>query len=215
MTSDIILYDYWRSSASHRVRIALALKGIAYQTIGVNLLDRSQKSAGHLERNPQGLVPALEIDGFLLTQSLAIIQYLDETRPGPGLIPGNPADRARVHQLSHVIAMDIHPVCNLTVATHAAAISGGGDPAKKEWMHHFIAPGLEALEAMLDHPSTGRFCHGDEPGMADCCLVPQLYNARRWDVPLDHLPIISAIEAACEDHALIAQAHPDKVGPPE
>lgn len=214
-----VLYDYWRSSAAYRVRIALNLKAIAYAARPVNLLKDEHRSAEHLARNPQGLVPALEIDGRVLTQSLAIVEYLDETRPDPPLLPADPAGRQRVRALAYAIAMEIHPVCNLSVSRHVAALVGGGDAAAREaatgdWMRHFIGPGLAAFERLLEAPETGRFCHGDTPTMADLCLVPQLYNARRWGVPLDGLPRILRIDAALAGIEAFAAAHPDRIGPP-
>ena len=193
-----VLYDYWRSSASYRVRIALNLLGIAYETVPVNLLAGGHTTPDHLLRNPQGLVPVLDIDGVRLTQSLAIVEYLEETRPGGGLLPADPPGRARVRALSHAIAMEIHPVCNLRVIGRVMELAGGGDATRGDWMRKFIGEGLAAFETMLDDQATGRFCHGDRPGMADLCLVPQLYNARRWDVDLISLPRIRAIDAACE-----------------
>lgn len=212
--SEILLYDYWRSSASYRVRIALALKGIEYDKATVDLLSAAHKAPEHLKRNPQGFVPALDIDGLTLTQSLAILEYLDETRPEKPLLPADAVGRARVRALSHAIAMDIHPICNLGVARHVVELTGGGEEARIAWMHRFIGQGLSAFETLLDHPLTGTFCHGDEPGMADCCLMPQLYNARRVQLPLDGFKRILAIEAACEDHPTFKSAHPDAVGPP-
>ena len=207
-----VLYDYWRSSASYRVRIALNLKGIPYETVPVNLLAGEHRQAPHLARNPQGLVPALEIDGAVMTQSLAIIDYLDETRPEPPLLPADPLGRQRVRALAHAIAMDIHPVCNMSVSRYAASLAGGEDGAAL-WMRRFIRPGLEAFEALLSHPATGRFCHGDSVTLADLCLVPQVYNARRWEVRIDDLPRIGAVAAALETVPEIAAAHPDQVRP--
>jgi maleylacetoacetate isomerase len=214
VTDRPVLYDYWRSSAAYRVRIALGLKGIAHDTVAVNLLTAEHRSPEHLVRNPQGLVPALAIDGLMFTQSLAIIEYLDETRPDPPLLPADPAGRQRVRALAHAIAMDLHPVCNLSVSRHAAALAGGGAEAAGDWMRHFIGPGLAAFERLLDSPQTGRFCHGDHVTVADLCLVPQLYNARRWEVPLDAMPRILAIGAALDAIPAVAAAHPDRIGPP-
>lgn len=205
------LHDYWRSSASYRVRIALGLVGERWATVAVDLVAGAQRQPKHLGRNPQGLVPALEIDGLILTQSLAIIEYLDETRRA-GFLPADPAGRARVRALAHAIAMEIHPICNLRVARHAVAASGGA-VTMEAWMRAFIGPGLAAFEAMLDHPGTGRFCHGDTVGLADICLVPQLYNADRWGVSLDAMPRIRAIRAALEPIPAIAAAHPDRHRP--
>jgi len=209
-----MLHDYWRSSASYRVRIALNLKGIGYDWQQVNLLTREQRSEAHRERNPQGLVPVLDIDHRRLTQSLAIIEYLDETRPHPPLLPADPGGRARVRALAQVIAMEIHPICNISVANHVAGLTGGGDEAKAAWMQHFITRGLEAVEKLLDHPATGRFCHGDSPGLGECCLIPQLYNARRWQVDFSIWPRIDAISDACNTLGAIGAAHPDATGPP-
>ncbi len=204
----IRLYDYWRSSASYRVRIALGLAGLDWDSVPVDLVAGTQRSAEHLGRNPQGLVPVLEIDGLRLTQSLAILEYLDETR-GLGLLPDDPADRARVRALAHAIAMEIHPVCNLGVARHAVDASGGAI-TMEGWMQHFIAPGLTAVEAMVDD---GDFCFGDGVTLADICLVPQLYNARRWGIDLAPLPRIRRIESALAEIPAFADAHPDRARP--
>lgn len=204
-----VLYDYWRSSASYRVRIALNLTGIAYQPVVIDLLAGDHVAPTHLERNPLGKVPALEIDGLMLTQSLAIVEYLIETR-GVALLPDEPAERARVRALADVIAMDIHPVCNLAVVAHVMELTQGGDAVRVAWMQRFISQGLEAFEKLLDHSQTGTFCHGDTPGLADICLIPQLYNANRWGVDISGLSRIAAIGAACEALSAFANAHPDK-----
>ncbi|WEX10505.1 maleylacetoacetate isomerase [Chelativorans sp. AA-79] len=209
-----ILYDYWRSSASYRVRIALNMLGEPYETVPLDLLSRAHESPEHLARNPQGLVPALSIEGRLLTQSLAIIEYLDETRSA-GFLPGDAAGRARVRALSYAIAMEIHPICNLRVTDQLEAVADGGDAVKRAWMRKFIGEGLHAFESMLGDGGSGIFCHGDAPGMADFCLVPQLYNARRWDVEITGLERILAIEANCTKLEGFAEAHPDRVRPPE
>lgn len=206
-----VLYDYWRSSASYRLRIALGLAGLDWRSVPVDLLSGAQKAPENLARNPQGLVPGLEIDGLMLTQSLAIIEYLDETR-GLGLLPADPPGRARVRALSHAIAMEIHPVCNISVARFAVEASGGAITTE-QWMRRFITPGLQALERLLDHPATGRFSHGDRIGMADLCLVPQLYNAVRWGVPITDLPRICAVSAALNLIPAVQAAHPDHFQP--
>jgi maleylacetoacetate isomerase len=210
--AEAVLYDYWRSSASYRVRIALNLLGIAYAAVPVNLLAGEQRAPNHLGRNPQGLVPVLDIDGLRLTQSLAIVEYLHETRPGSGLLPADPVGRARVRALAHAIAMDIHPVCNTRVVGRLMTLVEDGEAARAGWMHGVIAEGLAAFEAMLGHPATGRFCHGDRPTIADLCLVPQLYNARRWQVDLSAMPRVLAVEAACDGIDAFRLAAP--VAPP-
>ena len=203
-----VLYDYWRSSASYRVRITLNLAGMAYKPVVVDLLKRAHKGAEHLERNPQGLVPAMEIDRLMLTQSLAIIEYLIETR-GVALLPEDPAGRARVRALSHAIAMDIHPVCNLSVVGHVMELTGGGDEVRVAWMQRYIGAGLEAFEKLLDHPETGSFCHGDIPGLADICLIPQIYNAERWGADISGFKRIQAVRKACDQLPAFIKAHPD------
>lgn len=209
--NDVILYDYWRSSASFRVRIALNLAGIEYRSVPVNLLEQEHKSPEHIARNPQGLVPALFIDGHLLTQSLAIIEYISETR-GSNFLPQNPVDRARVRALAHAIAMDIHPVCNLSVVNHAASLTDTPEQTTKAWMQKFIGRGLAVLEVMLNQ-TAGPLCLGDAPILADICLVPQVYNARRWDVDLSAMPRINAIVAALETIDSFAKARPENVKP--
>ncbi len=209
-----VLHDYWRSSASYRVRIALNLKGIEYDSQQVNLLTGEHRSEVHRARNPQGLVPVLDIDGLRLTQSLAIIEYLDEIRPHPPLLPADPEGRARVRALAQAIAMEIHPICNVSVAAHVTELTGGGNETRTAWMRRFITRGLEAVEALLDHPATGRFCHGDAPGLGECCLIPQLYNARRWGIDFTVWPRITAISNVCVTLGAIGAAHPDAIGPP-
>ncbi|PLL10406.1 maleylacetoacetate isomerase [Tabrizicola sp. TH137] len=203
----IVLHDYWRSSSAYRVRIALNLTGLPYARVEVNLAAGAQALPAHLALNPQGLVPVLEIDGLRLTQSLAILDYLEETR-GPGFLPAGPADRARVRALAHAIAMDIQPVCNLRVARHAA----GDDPAAMAaWMGHFITLGLAGVEGLLQGGSP--FCHGDRPSLADICLVPQVYNARRWGVDLAAFPRLTGIADRAGALPAFAAAHPDQTRP--
>jgi len=201
------LYDYWRSSASYRVRIALGLAGEDWTSVPVNLLEAAQRSPGHLGRNPQGLVPVLEIDDVLLTQSLAIVEYLDETR-GLGLLPETALGRARVRALSQAIAMEIHAVCNLRVAKFAVEQSAGAITSG-QWMHHFISHGLAAFEEMLT--GEGRYCFGDSVTMADICLVPQVYNAERWQVDMTPMPKLQAIAARLGEIEAFRKAHPDLV----
>jgi maleylacetoacetate isomerase len=206
--SDTVLFDYWRSSASYRVRIALNLLGVPYQSVPVDLLSGQHKQPDHLGRNPQGLVPALDIDGHMLTQSLAIIEYLSETRPGSGLLPNDPLGRHRARALSHAIAMDIHPVCNLGVVFHVIQQSSDPEAARVAWMRKFIGEGLAAFEKMLDNPQTGAFCHGDRPTMADICLVPQVYNAERWGADLSACSRLVAIAETCRKLPAFAAARP-------
>ncbi len=206
-----VLYDYWRSSAAYRVRMALNLLGIPFRSVSIDLRAGEQRHPGHLARNPQGLVPALEIDGLLLTQSLAIIEYLDETRQA-GFLPSDPQGRARVRTLSCAIAMEIHPVCNLSVARYVAENSGG-QITLEGWMHHFIPKGLAAFEAMLGTPETGRYCHGDGVTMADLCLLPQIYNARRYGVDVTALAKIGAVAAELDKIRAVQDAHPDRFRP--
>jgi maleylacetoacetate isomerase len=201
----VTLYDYWRSSAAYRVRIALLMLNLPFEKVAVDLLASEQTGPDHLSRNPQGLVPALAIDGLCLTQSLAIVEYLDETR-GAGFLPADPSDRARVRALALAIAMEIHPVCNLRVARHAVAQSGGAID-QGDWMRHFIARGLADVEAMLA-TSAGSYCFGDAVTLADICLVPQMYNARRWQVDLTDLPRCVAIDARLQAIPAIAKAAP-------
>ncbi len=207
----IVLHDYWRSSSAYRVRIALNLLGLPYESRPVNLLAGEQQEPENLSRNPQGLVPTLEIDGLRLTQSLAILEYLDETR-GAGFLPRDAAGRARARALAHAIAMEIQPVCNLRVVRHAVAQSGDVI-SQRDWMRHFIELGLEGFDAMLSDGAAGRFCHGDRVTLPDLCLVPQVYNARRWGVDLAAFPRLTAIATALEGLPAVATAHPNRVGP--
>ncbi len=207
-----VLYDYWRSSASYRVRIALNLAGIAYRAVSVDLTSAEQRSDTHLARNPQGLVPVLEIDGARLTQSLAIIEYLDQTR-GLRLLPDDPAERAKAQALAHSIAIDIHPVCNLSVAQYATQLRGGIDGMPGDWMKRFIRPGLLAFETLLGGFQQAPYCTGSRPGLADLCLIPQLYNARRWQVDLSDMPHLLDVEAACATLPAFQAAHPDQHQP--
>ena len=202
----ITLYDYWRSSAAYRVRMALNLLNLPYDSQTVDLVKGEQRGAENVARNPQGLVPTLEIDGLRLTQSLAIIEYLDETRGG--LLPKDPAGRAHVRALSYAIAMEIAPICNLSVREHVGAM---GVMTSEAWTQHYIAKGLNAFEAMLT--TAGRYCHGDTVTMADLCLVPQIYNAERVGIDVTLFPQTARIVANLRELPAIAAAHPDRVKP--
>ncbi|WP_372801378.1 maleylacetoacetate isomerase [Paracoccus seriniphilus] len=208
----IVLYDYWRSSASYRVRIALGLKGLSFRSISVDLVAGSHRDGAHLARNPQGLVPAIEIDGLMLTQSLAILEYLEESRPGHPLLPTDPAQRAHVRALSLAIACEIHPLSNLGVLKKVEGLAGA--EARATWNRDNIRRGLEAVEAMLERSEfSGRFCLGERPGMADCTLIPQLYNATRWGVNFDDLGRICAVAQACDDVPAFVAARPENFDP--
>ena len=214
--TDVVLYDYWRSSASFRVRIALHLKGIAFTSVAIDLLEGDQRSEAHLARNPQGFVPALAIDGMMMTQSLAILEYLDARTPEPRLLPDDPAEAARLRAIAHAIAMEVHPICNPSVVAHHAAAFDGDADDKAAWMRHFIDKGLRAVESLASranqsHP--GSFLHGDAPGLADCVLVPQMYNARRWGVDLAAMPRLVDIDATCMALPAFRAAAPGTVKP--
>jgi maleylacetoacetate isomerase len=207
------LYSYFRSSAAYRVRIALNIKGLAYETVPVHLTRRGgeQLAPGYRKLNPQALVPVLQDGGRLLTQSLAIIEYLDEVHPQTPLLPKDPAARARVRALALAVACDLHPLNNLRVLNYLTGPMGLGDDAKQTWYRHWIAEGLGALEASLaSDRETGRFCHGDMPGLADCCLVPQLANAYRFKCDVAPYPTLLKIEKNCQALEAFQRAAPDK-----
>lgn len=206
------LYTYWRSTAAWRVRIALNLKRLDYMAVPVHLVrdGGEQRRSAYLEVNPQGLVPLLESGGRHFSQSLAIIEYLDESHPEPPLLPPEPAGRARVRSLAQLVACDIHPLNNLRVLQYLRDHGGLDDAQRDRWYRHWVTEGFRALEARLEgEPQTGRFSHGDMPGLADCCLVPQVYNARRYDCDLDPYPRIRAIDEACASLDAFAGAAPD------
>lgn len=206
------LFDFWRSSASYRVRIALHSLGLEFNTTHVSIPAGEHGSPEHVARNPQGFLPVLDIDGLRLTQSVSIIQYLDETRQG-GFLPEDAAGRARVRALSHVIAMETHPVCNPYLVNHVLELAGGDNDMRVEWMKTFIRKGLGAFEKLLDHDATGEFCHGNTPGLADFCLVPQVYNANRWGADISDMPRLNEISKRCEALAAFAAGHPDLYNP--
>ena len=205
----IRLHDYWRSSASYRVRIALAMKEVEYERHAVNLLKREQVSPDNLAVNPQGLVPTLEIDGHMIGQSLAIIDYLDARFPEPRLIPSDALARAMTLQRALVIAADIHPVDNLRVLRRLSEM-GIDQAGRDDWYRHWIVEGFTALETMA---GDDRFLGGDTPDLSDICLVPQMYNARRLETPLDAFPRLVDIDARLTAIDAVATAHPDRFSP--
>jgi maleylacetoacetate isomerase len=204
-----VLYDYFRSSASYRVRIALNLKGIEYEHRPVSLINGAQNDPEYKALNPQGLVPMLEIDGHRLTQSLSIMVYLDQVYPDPPLMPRDPADGAHVRSMALAVACDIHPLNNLRVLKYLKNDLGVSEEAKDEWYRHWVAEGLAALEEMA-RPRAGAFLFADSPTIADVCLVPQLYNARRFSVPITDYPTLRRADETASAHAAFAAAHPDR-----
>jgi maleylacetoacetate isomerase len=208
--SEIILFDYWRSSASYRVRIVLNLKGVPYRAVPTSLLDGEQKATAYVARNPQGFVPMLHIDGHDLTQSLAIIDYLDAKYPDPPMVSPDPAMRAKTLAQALVIAADIHPINNLRILKYLEAELGVAKTAVDDWYRHWIVEGFTALEAMA--PEDGLF-GSDLPNLADVCLVSQMANARRFDTPLDAFPKLVRIDAALRGIEAFAKAAPEAVKP--
>lgn len=204
-----ILHDYYRSSAAYRVRIALNLKSIDYESRPVNLAEGEQKATSYRALNPLGFVPMLEIDDHRLTQSLAIIVYLDQHFPDPPLMPTDTADQAHVRALALTIACDIHPLNNLRVLKYLGGQLGQDQEARDSWYAHWITEGFEALEALAGQRS-GAFLFGNSPTLADICLVPQMYNARRFEVPLERYPTLLRADASANALPAFAQAHPDK-----
>ena len=203
------LFGFFRSSAAFRVRIALNLKGLAYEDAFIHLRRGDQRGADFLAVNPQGLVPALEIDGNTLIQSQAIVEYLDETHPEPPLLPSDFAGRARVRALAAVVACDIHPINNLRVLRYLSRELGHDQGAIETWYNHWIAAGFGAFERLLTtDPRTGRLCHGDRPGLADIVLVPQVVNAERYRLDLTPYPTVVRIHDACMQLDAFAAAHP-------
>lgn len=210
--TDLLLYDYFRSSASYRVRIALNLKGVVYAREMVDLRTGAQRSPEHLARNPQGFVPALDVGGTVLTQSFAIIDWLDVTYPEPRLIPAEPMARATTLAQTMAIACDIHPLNNLRVLKRLTSQFGAEEPARDDWYRHWIAQGFEGLEASAGDAA---YLGGGAPNIADVFLVPQMYNARRLSVPLEAYPRLVAIDARAAALPAFAAAHPDRVAPAE
>lgn len=204
------LYTYFRSSAAFRVRIALNLKGLDYQPTFVHLAKGEHRKLEYAAVNPQALVPTLEEDGRLLTQSLAILEYLEETHPQPPLLPQDPFARARVRSLALLIACEIHPLNNLRTLRHLKNSLGQSEEQVNGWYRHWVADGLAKLEAELQNPGTGHFCHGQAPTIADCCLVPQIFNAKRYQCELGPYPAVMRVFAACMQLDAFVRAQPDQ-----
>lgn len=209
-SNNLKLYTYYRSSAAYRVRIALNLKSLEVEHIPVHLVKDGgeQHSEAYKAKNPQGLVPMLETEKDGLTQSLAIIEYLEARHPQTSLLPSDDLDKAKVRALALSIACDIHPLNNLRVLKHLGNTFGASDEQKAAWYRHWIEVGFAALEQTLIQTSNGKFCFADSASIADCCLIPQVYNARRFDVDLDPFPTIKAIDAHCSDLSAFKKAHP-------
>ena len=205
------LYSYFRSSAAFRVRIALNLKKLDYETAAIHLRRNDQSGPAYRGVNPQGLVPALDERGQTLIQSLAIIEYLDEVYPEPPLLPKDPPGRARVRALAQIVACDIHPINNLRVLRYLTHQFGRDEAAIAAWYNHWIAAGFEALESLLkDDPCTGTFCHGEVPGLADVVLVPQVVNAERYRLDLAPYPTLTRIFENCMKLDAFTAGHPSK-----
>lgn len=199
----MILHGYWRSGAAYRVRIGLNLKGLTYEQSPVELRSGEQRSEAFLSLNPQGLVPALEADGQVLTQSLAILEWLEERHPDPALLPGPSADRAVVRAMAAIVACDIHPLNNLRVLKAVGALGA----VQNDWAGQWIEPGFDALEALVAQHGRG-WAFGDQPGLADCFLVPQIFSARRFEIDVSAWPRIAAIDAMAAAHPAFQAAHP-------
>jgi len=207
------LYTYFRSSAAYRVRIALNLKGLDYEAVPVHLVrDGGQHLLEpYLALNPSGLVPTLQDDSLLLTQSMAILEYLEEVHPQVALLPKDAIGRARVRELCQIVACDIHPVNNLRILKYLVKHLGHDEAVKTDWYRHWIIEGFRSLEAHLArNPGTGLFCHGDTPTMADCFLVPQVFNAQRFDIDVTAYPTIARINDHCVEVAEFKAAHPSR-----
>jgi maleylacetoacetate isomerase len=204
----LTLHSAWRSSAAYRVRIGLNLKGLAYDTAPVNLVANQHQSPAFAALNPQRLLPALEVDGRVLTQSLAILDWLDETVPAPPLLPADPFDRAQVRAMAQIVASDIHPVNNLRIL-RALTDLGVDEPGRQAWIGRWITDGFTALETMVARHGAG-YAFGETPTLADCCLVPQVYNAERFKTDLTPFPALRAVAARCAEHPAFAAAHPNQ-----
>lgn len=213
MSDDLCLHSYWRSSAAYRVRIGLNLKGLRYDIAAVHLVrdGGDQHKPGYLATHPQKLVPVLQHGQRMLRQSLSILEYLDEMWPEPALLPATARERQRVRALAQLVACDVHPLNNLRVLQYFEHEWNVPQPERDAWVRHWIEEGFTAFEAMLqNHPSTGRFCDGNAPTIADCCLVPQVYNARRFGLDLSPYPTILRIEDACLALPAFDAARPER-----
>jgi maleylacetoacetate isomerase/maleylpyruvate isomerase len=204
----LTLHSAWRSSAAYRVRIGLNLKGLAYDIAPVNLVANQHQAPAFAALNPQRLLPALEVGGRTLTQSLAILEWLDETVPQPALLPADPFDRAQVRAMAQIVASDIHPVNNLRIL-RALTDLGVDEPGREAWIGRWITDGFTALETMVARHGAG-YAFGETPTLADCCLVPQVYNAERFKTDLTPFPALRAVAARCAEHPAFAAAHPNQ-----
>lgn len=212
MTECLGLYSYWRSSAAYRVRIGLNLKGLAYEIVPVHLVrdGGEQHTSAYADTNPQKLVPVLQHRGQSLRQSLAILEYIDETWPTPALLPAGVLARQRVRAMAQLVACDVHPLNNLRVLQFLEHDWNLAQPERDAWVRRWIVEGFNALEALLQQARSGDFCHGDAPTLADCCVIPQVYNARRFGVELDAYPAIARIERACLALPAFDAARPER-----
>lgn len=203
------LYGYFRSSAAYRVRAALNLKGLDYTAVPVSLLSGDNKAPAFTAKNPQAFVPYFTDGDISMAQSMAMLEYLEETYPDPALLPSDAAGRARVRQMAGIVACDIHPLDNLRVLKYITGELGVSEDQKTAWYHHWIIEGFSALEALLRDGPTGDFCHGDQVSFADLCLVPQVYNALRFKCPLEDFPNITRITDNCNKLEAFIQAMPE------
>jgi len=207
----IQLSTYFRSTAAYRVRIALELKGLEHELVPVNLLEREHRTEAYLANNPEGLVPCLSIDDVHLSQSMAILEYLEETFPEPALLPDSAVDRAYVRALAQTVICDIHPLNNLRVLRYLKHDLKTTEQQKLDWYHHWLKAGFDSLEVRLDtSPHTGNYCFGNTPGLADICLVPQVYNAKRFEFDLSPYPTIRRINNFCLENDSFDQARPER-----
>jgi maleylacetoacetate isomerase len=203
------LYTYWRSSAAYRVRIALALKGLDWDAIPVNLVKSEEHDPKYLDINPQGLVPALVDDATVITQSLAIIEYLDQRFPAPALLPDDLIAKATVRSMAYQIAMEIHPLNNLRVLNYLTKTLDPAQSERLQWYRHWTSVGFSALEKTLESYSNGKYCYGDSATIADICLIPQVYNAHRFECPLESYPLITSIWNHCNSLPTFQSSAPE------